>query len=312
MIVAAVCMSHTPYMDRARAAREVEQRFFAAASRMSKRVGTLAIDAVVVVHPDHFNGFFYNMMPPFCIGLAGRSIGDYGTVEGELPVAVELATDLLNACLDDGIDLAFTHRMEVDHGFAQPLEMLFAETPLPGVIPLFVNCAAAPRPRPARARALGEAIGRWASGRPERILIIGSGGLSHDPPIPRLEKMTGEHREKLIAGGRSSFAARLARQSHVFAVGEAYVAGTGETLPINEEWDREALRKIEAGDLEFLDGASEDELARLAGGGANEVRTWLVALSALASAGPYRAQTEFYAPIPEWITGTAIVFATQS
>ena len=32
--------------------------------------------------PDHYNGFFYRLMPPFCIGYAAESIGDYDSQVG--------------------------------------------------------------------------------------------------------------------------------------------------------------------------------------------------------------------------------------
>ena len=32
--------------------------------------------------PNHYNGFFYNLMPPYCLGYAATSIGDYGSQAG--------------------------------------------------------------------------------------------------------------------------------------------------------------------------------------------------------------------------------------
>jgi 2,3-dihydroxyphenylpropionate 1,2-dioxygenase len=249
-------------------------------------------------------------MPAFCIGIHARSVGDYGTVAGELPVASEMAQELAASCLKDGIDVAYAHRMEVDHGFAQVVELIFSGAKLPNVIPIFINCAAAPRPTFARARMLGEAIGRWAFARPERVYLIASGGLSHDPPIASLSDVSGAKREALIEGRHPSYAARLARQSNVFSVGQAHVAGTGDIIPINVAWDRSLLESICAGQLDTLDGYAPEELTRIAGCGAHEVRTWVATLSALRATGKYSAETRFYAPIEEWITGTAIVKAT--
>jgi len=310
VILGAACLSHTPYMDRARAGREVEQRFFGEVSRLAAEIADLSPDVVIVLHPDHYNGFFYDLMPAFCIGIHARSIGDYGTVEGELPVASEMAQELAASCLKDGIDVAYAHRMEVDHGFAQAVELIFSGAKLPNVIPIFVNCAAAPRPTFARARVLGEAIGRWALTRAERVYLIASGGLSHDPPIASLSKASGAKREALIEGRHPGYAARLARQSNVFSAGQAYVAGTSDIIPINVAWDHSLLESICAGQLDVLDGYAPEDLTRIAGNGAHEVRTWVAALSALRAVGNYSAETRFYAPIHEWITGTAVLKAT--
>ena len=311
MLLGASCISHTPFMDRARADREVEEQFFVTAERLAAEIAELNIDTVVVIHPDHYNGFFYNFMPAFCIGIQARSIGDYGTVEGELPVDSEMAQDLAASCLNDGVDIAFAYRMEVDHGFAQPFEMMFAGATLPKVIPVMINCVAAPRPTFARARKLGEAIGRWAVGRPERIYVLASGGLSHDPPMPSLNNSSEAKRLSLIEGGRPSYTVRLERQSNVYAAGKAHVSGRGEIKPINEEFDRSLLQAMAEGRLGTLDSYSTDALTALAGCGAHEVRTWIAALSALKAVGEYSAELYFYVPIQEWITGTALLKAAN-
>ena len=54
------------------------------------------------------------------------------------------------------------------------------------VIPVFINGAAAPMPRTKRVIELGKVIGEYLKSLDERILIIGSGGLSHDPPTLKL------------------------------------------------------------------------------------------------------------------------------
>ena len=41
-----------------------------------------------------------------------------------------------------------------------------------------------------RVRALGRAIGAWAANLDQKVLFIASGGLSHDPPVPRMAKAT--------------------------------------------------------------------------------------------------------------------------
>ena len=309
MILGASCISHTPYMDRARAARDVEKQFFDKMTLLGTEIVELGVDTLVVLHPDHYNGFFYNFMPSFCIGIHARSVGDYGTVEGDLPVASEMAQELVSSCLNEGVDVAFAYRMEVDHGFAQPVEMIFAGAKLPNVIPVMINCAAAPRPTFSRARKLGEAIGRWALTRRERIYILASGGLSHDPPMPSMSRVSPAKRQSLIEGGRPSYAARLERQSNVLAAGQAFVAGQGDLKAINVEWDHSLLEAISAGQLDVLDAYFPDALTEIAGSGAHEVRTWFAALSALRAAGDYAAEVRFYAPIQEWITGTAIVKA---
>jgi protocatechuate 4,5-dioxygenase beta chain len=53
------------------------------------------------------------------------------------------------------------------------------------VIPLHVNCYFPPMPSARQCYELGRAIARSLKDRPERVAIMASGGLSHDPRGPR-------------------------------------------------------------------------------------------------------------------------------
>ena len=66
------------------------------------------------------------------------------------------------------------------------------------VLPVFLNCAADPRPSMRRVRQVGAAIGRFLSTRDLRVTVLGSGGLSHDPPTPRLAQTSNEVARRLI------------------------------------------------------------------------------------------------------------------
>lgn len=87
MAVIALCASHTPLKDfhdpGAEAAAEVARCFAEAKAWIHE----FAPELVVMFGPDHFNGFFYRLMPSFCIGVAAESVGDWNTPPGELPVA---------------------------------------------------------------------------------------------------------------------------------------------------------------------------------------------------------------------------------
>ncbi|MCP6589060.1 3-carboxyethylcatechol 2,3-dioxygenase, partial [Klebsiella pneumoniae] len=74
--------------------------------------------------------------------------------------------------------------MQVDHGFAQPLEFLLGGLDTLPVLPVFINGVASPLPGFQRTRMLGEAVGRFLTTLNKRVLILGSGGLSHQPPVP--------------------------------------------------------------------------------------------------------------------------------
>ena len=55
-------------------------RFLADAARVAAAVARLAPDAVVVIGPDHFHANFYDVMPPFVLGVEeAEGFGDFGS-----------------------------------------------------------------------------------------------------------------------------------------------------------------------------------------------------------------------------------------
>lgn len=194
------CLSHTPlhgYFDpRPDVVEEVERVGRAARAR----VDAFNPDLIVVFAPDHFNGFFYDVMPPFCIGAKAQAIGDFKSLAGDLPVPSVLAHELTEHVLAADIDVALSYRMQVDHGCAQALEVLTGGLDRYPVIPVFINSVAPPMATLRRARLLGDAIGRALSRTNRRVLVVGSGGISHEPPVPELIGATPEVAERLIAG----------------------------------------------------------------------------------------------------------------
>ena len=310
MIVGCVCMSHSPLMDRNRAAPDAEARFWSAVDKAAEFVAKAEPDLVVMFHPDHVNGFFYKLLPSFCVGIEGTSVGDFGTAAGKLEIPENRAWSCAEHALTEGVDVAISYRMDVDHGGAQPIELLSAKLPLTRMIPIFVNCALAPRPRMERVRALGRAVGRWAMACPERVLILGSGGLSHDPPIPSLATAPPEVRTRLIEGGALPHSARMTRQNNVMGEGPRYAAGQSKLLPLDVGWDKMLLDAFTAGDLTALDASDDDAITHTGGRGGHEVRCWIAALAALGEG--YSSEVLFYEPIPEWLTGMGIMTATPA
>ena len=86
------------------------------------------------------------------------------------------------ALLDD-IDVAYAEEWKFDHGIMVPLHFLTPRYDLP-VIPVNVNCQGPPLTPLARAYEFGRALRRACDAQPERIALVGTGGISHWPATP--------------------------------------------------------------------------------------------------------------------------------
>jgi 2,3-dihydroxyphenylpropionate 1,2-dioxygenase len=302
-----LCASHTPLKDRFDPGAEVRTAVDASVAEVREWVADFAPELVVMFGPDHFNGFFYRLMPSFCIGAAADSLGDWDTPAGPLPVARDLVEDLVPALHEAGVDVALSYRMEVDHGLAQGLQLLFSWDQMPPVVPVFINCAAPPRPPMARVIALGAAIGQFLAATGRRVLIMGSGGLSHDPPMPLLASATGVLRERLIAGGALTAEARASREKRVTEEGLRQRSGESTAVALNPAWDSAFMARLQRGDLAAVAAMRDADISRDGGCGGHEIRSWVATAAAVAAQGAVNARVRYYQAIPEWVAGFGVM-----
>lgn len=301
MTAIAQCLSHTPVVHLRPLNGERQQRFEQAIRDAKAALKAFDPELVVVFGPDHYNGFFYNAMPPFCVGAEAVGIGDYQTLKGPLRVASDAAAALHRYLLTRDFDPAISYDMHVDHGVTQCLEQLFDEPPL--FIPVFVNCVAAPLASCARVIAFGRAVGEFAKQGGRRVAFIGSGGLSHDAPLPSLDAAQGDARRKLVEWRQLPPPERAEREQRTLAAADAFARGQSQLAPLSPAWDRQVMSLIAEGAWGQLAAMADDDITRAGGRSAHEVRTWLAACSALSVHGEYRCEQSVYFEAPEWIVG---------
>ena len=317
MPVKLICASHSPLMEFASPQRaEQETNVRAAFEKMAAEVKAFDPTLIITFGPDHFNGFFYDLMPSFCVGIRATAAGDwnYGAENNKINVPEETALHLVRRVLDEGVDVAYSYRMQADHGVTQPLHFLCdGQLDRYPTIPVFINGAAAPMPTTKRTVALGRAIGQFIKSlnlENERVLILGTGGLSHDPPTPQMGSVPPEVEEFLIAGRNPSTEARHARQAKIITVGQKLAAGdTSVAVPLNAAWDIALLETFKNADFAAIEAMTEAEIRRDGGRGGQEVRSWIAAFAALSELGEYHMTTQVYEAISEWIAGFGIVSA---
>jgi 2,3-dihydroxyphenylpropionate 1,2-dioxygenase len=302
-------MSHSPLMGLNPIPTEIDQELQSAIDSTRTTVLAWRPDQVVLVGPDHYNGFFNELMPPLCIGTDARAVGDYLTPAGALNVGTDVALGLATYLMDHDFDIAVSRRMQVDHGFAQALQLLWGGLETPPLVPIFMNAVAQPGiPRLRRCRRLGEAIGGFLDTLPGRTLVIGSGGLSHEPPVPTLAHPDAAVRERITVKREPTQAERDAKTERVKAAGRALAAGDSSMKPLNPAWDERWMNALERGDLDSLTALSEDSIEHDAGLSAHESKTWLIARAALPAGASLRTSLRYYRAIPELIAGYGVMF----
>jgi len=144
-------------------------------------------DVAIVFYNDHGLNFFLDKLPTFAIG-AGAAYRNADEGWG-LPLfkpfngAPALSAHLIEGLIADEFDMTVCQDMLVDHALAIPFELCWPHArawPV-SIVPIAINTVQHPLPSPRRCLALGRAVGRalasWKGH--ERIVVLGTGGLSH-------------------------------------------------------------------------------------------------------------------------------------
>jgi 2,3-dihydroxyphenylpropionate 1,2-dioxygenase len=143
-------------------------------------------DALLLIANDQFVNFFYNNIPTFCLGVGAETRGQFSKHAFVYPCHEALARQLLNALVEEGFDLAFSEKLDLEHTQTVPLYYVLPPGGPTPLIPLFVNTWVAPQPTPRRCHALGAALARAVAASDARVALLATGGLSHFPGRPKI------------------------------------------------------------------------------------------------------------------------------
>ena len=184
-------LSHAPGITgRADLVKDVTKRdeFYAALDRQRREIEDSGADALVVMAAEHFGNFFMNNMPAYCVGIGEQYSGpiedpDWLKIpKTTIPGAPDLGRRLTEEIMQT-VDTAYAEEWKFDHGIMVPLHFLTPKYNLP-IIPVNINCQGPPLTPLHRAWAFGEAVRRAADSVPEKIAVVGTGGISHWPATP--------------------------------------------------------------------------------------------------------------------------------
>jgi protocatechuate 4,5-dioxygenase beta chain/2,3-dihydroxyphenylpropionate 1,2-dioxygenase len=199
-LVAAVACPHTPQLliRPETEDRELVLRVHAAYAKVKAMLSAVCPDVVCVIAGDHVEGFFLNAVPAFAV-YAGASVsGKFGRYDYTFPVHEPLARAILEQGIEREFDLTYSQDVRLDYAFFVPLHFTMPDSPVP-IVPLYVNVYLPPQPTPRRCYAWGKALREILDARPERIVLMASGGMSHYPGTPRYPNPDFEFDRRLLA-----------------------------------------------------------------------------------------------------------------
>ncbi len=240
-IVAAMAATHAPgltgWFDQAPPSdREVVTRGYGA---LRRRLENARPDVLLMLSNDHLLNWPINHMPDYTVGIGEEHLGPADWFDEWLALPKYrvaghpgLARTIVREGSRHGFMFAFLRTLELDDGISVPLHYLTPAMQVP-VVPITLNCTVPPIPSSAEAYRLGQALRdivlrRWTG--PERVAVVATGGLSHEPGGPRylqIDEVFDRWFLDLLAEGDHE---RIVRECTVERMEEAGSGGTAELL----------------------------------------------------------------------------------
>lgn len=190
-LIGGITSSHIPAIGNAMSQGITQEpywkRFFDGYEPAKKWLDEAKPDVVIVVYNDHGLNFFLDKIPTFAIGCANKYVNaDEGwglNAVGDFQGDEEFSWHIAESLIEQEFDICTCQEMKVDHGFVNPMRVLFDKTDDWGVkvVPLVVNTVQHPVPSARRCYKLGAALGKAIESYPDdlRVVIFGTGGMSH-------------------------------------------------------------------------------------------------------------------------------------
>jgi protocatechuate 4,5-dioxygenase beta chain len=206
---------------------------------LRRRLEAARPDVLLMLANDHLLNWPINNIPDWTVGIGEEHVGPADWFDEWLALPkfrVQGRPDLARAIVREGarhgIMFAYLNRLELDDGISVPLHFLTPAMQIP-LVPVTLNCTVPPIPSSERAYRLGQALReivttRWPAG--DRVAVIATGGLSHEPGGPRylqVDEAFDRWFLELLAEGDH---ARIVRECTVERMEAAGSGGTAELL----------------------------------------------------------------------------------
>ena len=194
-IVAAMAMTHAPGMTGwfTQAPKDQQELTLRATAELRQRLDAARPDVVIMFSNDHLLNWPLNNTPEYTVGIGDEHVGPADWFDEWLamekyhvPGHSSLARFIVNESARHGLALAHLRDMQFDDGISVPTHYLNPDGKF-RLIPVTMNCTVPPIPEPARAYEVGAILRDVIRAYPgsERVAVVATGGLSHEPGGPR-------------------------------------------------------------------------------------------------------------------------------
>lgn len=195
-IVGAFTASHSPGITGwpERADPEKRRAVEGGYDEARQRISALQPDAVIAVSVEHFTNFNLGNLPAFAVATGDSYLGPVTAEMAKFvqveqhsyPGAAELGKHIYDFALKSEFDPSLVEGgMTFDENFCVPLKHLDPRSEFP-LVPIIVNGVNPPWPSPKRCYDFGKMLARAVAAQQqyERVVVIGTGGLSHWVGLP--------------------------------------------------------------------------------------------------------------------------------
>lgn len=194
-IVSVIALAHAPgvtgWLDKA--PPDQQARMLAGYGEMRRRLALAKPDVIIGVANDHLLNLPMESIPDWCVGLAPHWKGPAPWFKDWLNVADyevaghrDLARFVVRESGRRGVNLAFAEQLLFDDNWSVPLKMLTPDYKV-ALVPIHMNCVMPPTPSNGLCYRFGQVLAEVVRAWPgnERVAIMATGGLSHDPGGPK-------------------------------------------------------------------------------------------------------------------------------
>jgi aromatic ring-opening dioxygenase catalytic subunit (LigB family) len=194
-VVSAMAMTHSPgltgWFDRAPA--HFQSQALRAFAEMRERLAASRPDVIVLFTNDHLLNWPINNTPEYTVGIGSEHVGpadwydEWLALEKyRIPGHPKLARYIVDEGARRRLAFAYLRHMQFDDGVSVPMHYLNPTGAIP-LVPVSMNCTVPPIPTPERAYQVGATLRELFASYPgdERVALLATGGLSHEPGGPR-------------------------------------------------------------------------------------------------------------------------------